>query len=110
MKKTMTRQAKVKVAFAGVAATMLMLSGCGSLSNHVEKKTEPYKDAKRSENCEPKDWTVNRAPDGFSNTATACMLTDTNGGCGRSGIRVTVMYKDDDTTRGAVDTVADPNC
>jgi len=38
------------------------------------------------------------------------MLTDTNGGCGRSGIRVTVMYKDDDTTRGAVDTVADPNC
>lgn len=106
MKKTMNRQTKVKVALAGVAATVLMLSGCGSM----EKHTEPYKDAKRSANCEPTDWTVNRAPDGFSNTATACMLTDTNGGCGRSGMRITVMYKNDDTTRGAIDTVADPHC
>lgn len=97
------RRTVVKAA-CGTAIAALLLAGCGMGG----KATEPYKDAKRAGNCAPRDWVTNRAPDGFSNIATACLITGTD--CsGRSGLRITVAYKGD-SNRASVATVPDDNC
>jgi hypothetical protein len=84
---------KIAVTAAGVAAGVLMLTGCN------DKLKEPFKDAGVSQrNDRPAD--VGSMPDGFSNYATKC---------DRPGIRIYVIFHSD-FKYGSITAIADPTC
>lgn len=67
----MNRKRITVIASAAVTATLaLTLTGCNSTS----KAAQPYNDASVSSTQYRLKWNLVPAPDGFKNTATACLV------------------------------------
>jgi hypothetical protein len=89
-----TRQTRIAIAAAGIAAGALLMTGC------MDKYTEPFKDAPRSghDNGSPAD--VIRMPDGFSNASTKC----------DHGNRLYIAYHGDNRYAAIAVVPQDPTC
>jgi hypothetical protein len=81
------------LAVTGIALAALV-TGCG-----LNKISQPFNDAPRSDNEDHSAAQVITMPDGFSNLATKCV----------NGVRYTVAFHNDGEY-GAISTVIDPKC
>jgi hypothetical protein len=85
---------KIVILGAAVMLAAVALTGCG-----LNKISQPFNDAPRSDNEDHSAAQVITMPDGFSNLATKCV----------NGVRYTVAFHNDGAY-GAISTVVDPKC
>lgn len=92
------KNARPLVVVGGLAVTGIifatLVTGCG-----LNKISQPFNDAPRSDNEDHSAAQVITMPDGFSNLATKCV----------NGVRYTVAFHNDGAY-GAISTVVDPKC
>lgn len=88
-------------------ATTIALTVTGCTSHGTSKVAQPYNDAKMSKQQIRPTWNSISAPDGFSNSATACLKLP-NGV--DPHIRMFAMYHGNSTSSGDVEYLADQTC